>query len=242
MRVSMWSVETWEEYNELSIDSKKVYFDGKVKRANTMHMYINTNQDAIRFTISLPIVDVIIRDLLYHDDNQILANVDEVDNEDEQDHHMNMERIHKKAEKKIALKHNAMKFFKLDDDNEMYTVDVLNNTRFFLAINYISEAHHGYEQRDVPKEDELVGAPQWHAQVLHLASTQDCRAHKRPWAFRVVIDQVVHDHARRCVNDQRDQQDCLPVAQLIAHHRPTKDQDRAPQEPVDQYVQSQGHH
>jgi hypothetical protein len=100
-------------------------------------MYINTNQDAIRFTISLPIVDVIIRELLYHDDNQILANVDEVDNEDEQDHHMNMERIHKKAEKKIALKHNAMKFFKLDDDNEMYTVDVLNNTRFFLAINYI---------------------------------------------------------------------------------------------------------
>ncbi len=105
-----------------------------------------------------------------------------------------------------------------------------------------SEAHHGYEQRDVPKEDELVGAPQWHAQVLHLASAQDCRAHKRPWAFRVVIDQVVDDHARRCVNDQRDQQDCLPVAQLIAHHRPTKDQDRAPQEPVDQYVQSQGHH
>jgi hypothetical protein len=35
--------ETWEEYNELSIDGKKVYFNGKVKRINTMHMYINTN-------------------------------------------------------------------------------------------------------------------------------------------------------------------------------------------------------
>ncbi len=130
-------VETWEEYNELSIDDKKVYFDGKVKCANTMHMYIDTNQDAIRFTISLSIVDVIIRELFYHDDNQILANIDEVDNEDEQDHHMNMEQIRKKVEKKIVLKHNVMKFFKLDEDNEMYMVDISNNMRFFLAINYI---------------------------------------------------------------------------------------------------------
>ncbi len=36
-------VETLEEYNELSINGKKAYFDGKVKRANTMHMYIDTN-------------------------------------------------------------------------------------------------------------------------------------------------------------------------------------------------------
>jgi hypothetical protein len=35
--------ETWEEYNELFVDSKKVYFNGKVKHVNTMHMYINTN-------------------------------------------------------------------------------------------------------------------------------------------------------------------------------------------------------
>jgi hypothetical protein len=32
--------KTWEEYNELFVDDKKVYFDGKVKRTNTMHMYI----------------------------------------------------------------------------------------------------------------------------------------------------------------------------------------------------------
>jgi hypothetical protein len=35
--------KTWEEYNELSIDDKKVYFNGKVKHVNTMHMYIDTN-------------------------------------------------------------------------------------------------------------------------------------------------------------------------------------------------------
>jgi hypothetical protein len=102
-----------------------------------MHMYIDTNQDAIHFTILLPIVDVIIKELFYRDEDQILAGIDEIEEEDEEDHHMNMERIPKKVEKKIALKCNAMKLFKLDDDNEMYTVDIPNNTPFFLAIDYI---------------------------------------------------------------------------------------------------------
>jgi hypothetical protein len=129
--------ETWEEYNELSVDGKKVYFNGKVKRINTMHMYIDTNQDAIRFTISLPIIDIIIKELFYRDDDQILAGVDEVNDEDEEDHHMNLERIRKKAEKKIALKCNVMKLFKLDEDNEMYIVDIPKSTRFFLEIDYV---------------------------------------------------------------------------------------------------------
>ncbi|CAK9198834.1 unnamed protein product [Sphagnum troendelagicum] len=42
-----------------------------------MHMYIDTNQDTICFTISLPIVDVIIKELFYRDDDQILAGIDE---------------------------------------------------------------------------------------------------------------------------------------------------------------------
>ncbi len=35
--------ERWEEYNELFVDDKKAYFDNKVKRTNTMHMYIEIN-------------------------------------------------------------------------------------------------------------------------------------------------------------------------------------------------------
>jgi len=85
----------------------------------------------------LPIIDFIIKKLFYLNDNQILIGVDEVDDEDKEDHHMNMERICKKAEKKIDLKHNAMKLFKLDEDNKIYTVDVINNMRFFLAIKYV---------------------------------------------------------------------------------------------------------
>jgi hypothetical protein len=35
------------------------------------------------------------------------------------------------------LKRNEMKLFKLDEDNEMYMVDVLNSMHFFLAIDYV---------------------------------------------------------------------------------------------------------
>jgi len=56
-------VETSKEYNELSIDDKKVYFNSMFKRINMMHMYINTNKNTICFIISLPIVDVIIKEL-----------------------------------------------------------------------------------------------------------------------------------------------------------------------------------
>jgi hypothetical protein len=79
----------------------------------------------------LPIIDIIIKELFDRDDNQILVGVDEVDNEDDEDHHMNMEHMRKKVEKKIALKHNTMKLFKFDEGNEMYMVDIPNNMRFF---------------------------------------------------------------------------------------------------------------
>ncbi len=104
------------------------------------------------------------------------------------------------------------------------------------------EAHHGYEQRNVPKEDEPVGALRWHIQVLHLTSTSNCQAHRRPCTFQVTVDQVVDDHACCRADDQRDQKDRHLVVELIAHHRLAEDQDRAFLGLVDWYVQSQGHH
>jgi hypothetical protein len=118
-------VETWEEYNELSVDDKKEYFDDKVKCANMMHMYIDTTQDAIRFTISLLIIDINIKEMFHCNDDQILAGVDEVDDKEEEDHHMNMDWICKKAEKKIALKDNEMKLFKLNVHSRRPTQHVL---------------------------------------------------------------------------------------------------------------------
>ncbi len=72
--------------------------------------------------------------MFYHDDDQIFADINELDDED---HDMNMERIYKKLEKEITLKHNAMKLFNLNADNEMYMVDILNNAHFFFAIDYV---------------------------------------------------------------------------------------------------------
>ncbi|KAH9538506.1 hypothetical protein CY35_15G009500 [Sphagnum magellanicum] len=87
--------------------------------------------------MSLPIVNVIIKELFCRDDDQIFTDVDEVDDKDDEDHHMNMERIRKKAKKKINLKRNVMKLFKFDEDNEMYTINIPNNMHFFLAIDHV---------------------------------------------------------------------------------------------------------
>jgi hypothetical protein len=86
------------------------------------------------------------------------------------------------------------------------------------------------------KEDKLVDAPRWHAQVLHLALAPDHRTHGPPCALRIVVDQVVDNHACRCVGNQRDQQDHCPAAEPIAHHRPIEDQVQALQGPIDWYV------
>jgi hypothetical protein len=94
----------------------------------------------------------------------------------------------------------------------------------------------------VPKEDELVGAPQRHAQVLHLMLTPDHRTNERPCTLQVTINQVVDDDIRCHTGNQRDQQDCCPTTELITPHHPSKDQDRAPQRFLVRYVQSQGHH
>jgi len=51
----------------------------------------------------LPTIDIIIKELFNRDDDQILVGVDEVNNEDEEDHHMNMELMRKKVKKKISL-------------------------------------------------------------------------------------------------------------------------------------------
>ncbi len=72
----------------------------------------------------------------------------------------------------------------------------------------------------------------WH----HIVEHTDAHAHI------IAVDQMVDNHARRCTGDQQNEQDRHLVAKSIIHHLPTKDQDQAPQGPVDRYVQSQGHH
>ncbi|CAK9250170.1 unnamed protein product [Sphagnum jensenii] len=198
--------ETWEEYKELSVDSKKVYFNSKVKHANMMHMYIDTNQDAIHFTISLPIGDIIIKELFYRDEDQILAGINEIEEEDEEDHHMNMERIRKKVEKKIVLKRSVMKLFKLDEDNEMYTINIPNSTCFFLAINYVGcgmlfrhitvAIRHAKDRLKMQKlggiNDHNVGQYVRALVATNLNKIVDLLLHPSVWAFLIAGDGNTH--------------------------------------------------
>ncbi len=171
-----------------------------------MHMYINTNQDTIHFTISLPIVDVIIKELFYHDEDQILAGIDEIEEEDEEDHHMNMERIRKKVEKKIALKRNVMKLFKLYEDNEMYTVNIPNSTRFFLVIDYVgcgmsfrqttATIRHAKDRLKMKKlggiNDHNVGQYVRALVATNLNKIADLLLHPSIWAFSIAGDGSTH--------------------------------------------------
>ncbi len=185
-------------------------------------MYINTNQDAIHFTISLPIVDVIIKELFYRNEDQILAGIDEIEEEDEEDHHMNMERIRKKAEKKTALKHNAMKLFKLNEDNEMYGVNIPNSTRFFLVIDYVGcgmsfrqtavAIRHAKDRLKMQKlggiNDHNVGQYVRALVATNLNKIANLLLHPSVWAFSIAGDGSTHRNSsffdmriRICVND-----------------------------------------
>jgi hypothetical protein len=185
-------------------------------------MYIGTNQDAIHFIISLPIIDVIIKELFYYDDNQILIGVDEVNDKDEEDHHMNMKWIRKKAEKKIALKHNVMKLFMFNEDNEMYMINVSNSTHFFLAIDYIKcdmsfrhtvvTIRHAKDRLKVQKvgdiNDHNVGQYIRDLVATNLNKIADLLLHPSVWAFSIVENGNTHRSnsffdvcIRICIND-----------------------------------------
>jgi hypothetical protein len=189
-------------------------------------MYIDTNQDAIHFTISLPIVDVIIKELFYRDEDQILADIDEIEEEDKEDHHMNMERICKKVEKKIALKHNAMKFFKLDEDNEMYTVDIPNITRFFLAIDYVgcgmsfrqiaAAIRHAKDRLKMQKlggiNDHNVGQYVRALVATNLNKIANLLLHPSVWAFSIAGDGSTHRN-----NSFFDMRICICVNDILSN-------------------------
>jgi hypothetical protein len=68
-----------------------------------------------------------------------------------------------------------------------------------------------------------------HTSMAHSISTSRVGARssstRMPMCTWVVVDQVVDNHVCHRVGDQRDQQDCCLVAELIVHHCPIEDQD-----------------
>lgn len=119
---------------------------------------------------------------------------------------MNMERVRKKVDKKIALKRNVMKLFKLDEDNEMYMVDVPNSTHFFLAIDYVkcsmsfrqtaTVIHHAKHRLKAQKlrciNDHNVSQYVRDLVTTNLNKIIDLLLHPSVWAFLVIGDGSIH--------------------------------------------------
>jgi hypothetical protein len=69
---------SWTKYQGMSVDQKKQYFNGCIKATNTLHHHFDLDKDTYEFFICIEIVDVIIGDLFFRNDEQ-LKNID-VDN------------------------------------------------------------------------------------------------------------------------------------------------------------------
>jgi hypothetical protein len=65
----------------LSNEEKRMHFDGKANRANTLHQYLDLEFDSLTFHVSVPIVDVMIVDLFFRPD-EVLVDFDDDDEDD----------------------------------------------------------------------------------------------------------------------------------------------------------------
>ncbi|KAH9534488.1 hypothetical protein CY35_17G008300 [Sphagnum magellanicum] len=98
--------ESWVLYQDLSKTNKKQYFSSQIKPANTLHRHMIVKDDKLVFNISARIVDTIIGDLFFQDD-EVLATADS--DGDSDDNMANT--IVKKGAKTAKEKTNALKLF-----------------------------------------------------------------------------------------------------------------------------------
>jgi hypothetical protein len=125
--------EAWTEYQALSREDKDNFFKDKTSVVNTLHNYIDTTKDTIHFSLSSGIVDVIIGDIFFRDD-EVLIDID--DDDDDADA---TAAILKKAKTKAMEKTHAMKLFVKDpNDDQMYNVTINNAMRYELVMDHVS--------------------------------------------------------------------------------------------------------
>jgi hypothetical protein len=122
---------SWTEYQGMLVDQKNQYFNGRIKATNTMHHHFDLDKDTYELFIYTEIVDVIIGDLFFHDDEQ-LENIDADDGE-----HNLADTVRKKLIKKENEKKNTMKLFCKEDDVLVYMVTIKDILRFDLVMDCV---------------------------------------------------------------------------------------------------------
>jgi hypothetical protein len=96
-------------------------------RANTIYHYIDMEGDEINLVVSTEIVDVIISKMLFHFEDELDA-ADDDDLADIGDHNQKIEK----------LRRGALQLFKLNENNDLYTINIKRVVRFKLAIQHVS--------------------------------------------------------------------------------------------------------
>jgi hypothetical protein len=114
----------------LSSEEKENYFNKCIKKTNTLDHHFDHDKDTYEFFLSTEIMEVIIGDLFFCDDEQL----EDIDDDDEQNP---ADAARKKFVKKQNEKKNAMKLFCNKDDALVYTVTIKDCLRFDLAMDYV---------------------------------------------------------------------------------------------------------
>ncbi len=128
--------ESWVLYKAVAKKDKQHFFDNKIKVANTLHRYMDLDSNILTFMINASIVNTIIGDMFFRDD-EVVVDSDDADNDDV------VGAAARKAVKKLKEKTNAMKLFILnevdedEDDLHSYTVTIKNIMRFNLAMDHV---------------------------------------------------------------------------------------------------------
>jgi hypothetical protein len=123
-------------YKAATKKDKQHFFDKKIKVANTLHRYMDFNSDILTFMINGSIVNTIIGDMFFRD-NEVVVDSDDADDDDV------VSAAAMKAAKKLKEKTNAMKLFILnevnedEDDPHSYTITIKNIMRFNLAMDHV---------------------------------------------------------------------------------------------------------
>jgi len=60
--------ESWAWYHTLSVEDKKLFFDAKIPVTNALHQHMDLTTDMLMFLINAPIVEMIVDDLFFCDD------------------------------------------------------------------------------------------------------------------------------------------------------------------------------
>jgi hypothetical protein len=117
----------WAKYVALSFGEQDLFFDTMQPRANTMYHYIDMEGDEINLVVSTDIVDVIISEMLFRPEDELDAAEDD-----------DLAGVGDRNQKIEKLRRGVLQLFKLNENNDGYTVNIKRVMRFKLAIQHVS--------------------------------------------------------------------------------------------------------